>query len=185
MRSNAAVLVVLLVLTAGCSALDGTGGDEPAATPVPTTEGVATTESCEPDLLLTDEGPETVTPKPLPDRPAEFSPEAVGEFARTYERAFAHNHALGDRVRSVSVELQGTTVSAVEGGYRVRIHVWTRVGVDPAEDGAGTATTEESFYDAHYYVSEAALRRAETGRHGTLPDGDLSGSGVTLACWGE
>jgi len=90
-------------------------------------------------------------------------------------------------VTDVAVELQGTTVRAVAGGYRVRIHVWTRATVASAaataDDGRAETTVEESFYDAHYYVSEGALRRAETERHGTLPEGDLAGSGVTLACW--
>jgi len=186
MRLVPAVALAALVLTAGCVGLGGTGSGAPAPTP----STVTTAEACETDLLLTDAGTEAVTPKPTPNGPGAFEPEAVGGFARAHEEAFAHNHALGDRVTDVAVELQGTTVRAVDGGYRVRIHVWARTtvaGSPPTDEGTtadGTAVTvEESFYDAHYYVSESALRRAETERHGTLADGDLSASGVTLSCW--
>ncbi|QLH84156.1 hypothetical protein [Halosimplex pelagicum] len=176
-------LVAALALTAGCVGLGGSDGGAPTPTPSPSTA----TDACETDLLLTDSGTEAVTPKPMPGSPASLDAESVGRFAQSYERAFAHNHALGDRVTDVAVELQGTTVRAAAGGHRVRIHVWTRTTVaSPAAtagDGQAEATVEESFYDAHYYVSEETLRRGETERHGTLPDGDLAGSGVTLACW--
>lgn len=64
--------------------------------------------------------------------------------------------------------------------------MWTRTTVDAGTvDGSSSnVTVRESFFDARYYVSERTLRRAETDRHGALPDTDLSESGVTLACWG-
>jgi|GEM_PF-2331805 len=190
---TAVALVAALLLTVGCVGLGASDGDAPT-TPQPSVSATAT-DSCETDVLLTDDGSAAVTAKPTPDGPAAFEPGAVGRFAQEYERAFAHNHALGDRVTDVTVELQGTTARAVAGGYQVRIHVWTQTMVagsttddvtaedGTAGDGAAEATVEESFYDAHYYVSEGALRRAETERHGTLADDDLSASGVTLACW--
>lgn len=189
MRRIATVLVAILVVTAGCSALSDDGADAAGAdTPTPGQWGTAV--PCSTDLLLTDAGTEAVTPKPLPGAPDEFTAEAVGAFAQRYELAFAHNHELGERVRDVTVTLQGTTVETVDGGYRVRVHVWTRTAVGTpggaTSDGTTDAvTTRESYYDAHYFVSESTLRRAETERHGTLPDPDLSESGVTLACWGE
>jgi len=177
-------LVAVLALTAGCVGLGGPDGGAPTPTPSPSTA----TDACETDLLITDDGSEAVTPKPTAEPPESFDAESVGRFAQSYERAFAHNHALGDRVTGVAVELQGTTVRAVAGGYRVRIHVWTRTTLASSEsataaDDRAEPTVEESFYDAHYYVSEETLRRGETERHGTFPDGDLAGSGVTLACW--
>ncbi|MFC7142555.1 hypothetical protein ACFQMA_22305 [Halosimplex aquaticum] len=182
MRVHAVALVALLAVTAGCSALGGQSPDATTETPAPTE--APTDEPCRTDLLLTSEGNDRVTPKPLPEERPDQDPEAVGQFAREYERAFAHNHEIGERARDVTVELQGTTVRSVDGGYRVRVHVWTRTVVDPPTAATDTGTTtRESFYDAHYFVSEGVVRRAETERHGTLPDDDLSQSGLTLACW--
>ncbi|QLH79158.1 hypothetical protein HZS55_18500 [Halosimplex rubrum] len=182
MRIHAVVLVAALALTAGCAAIGGQPPDATATTPAPTE--TRTDEPCRTDLLLTSDGNDHVTPKPLPEERPELTPEAVAQSAREYERAFAHNHDLGERVREVTVELQGTTVRSVDDGFRVRVHVWTRTVVDPPAGATVTeATTRESFYDAHYFVSGDVLRRAETERHGTLPDPDLSRSGVTLSCW--
>jgi len=85
----------------------------------------------------------------------------------------------------VTVELQGTTVESVGGGFPIWLHVRTRTTVDTGTvDGSSEDTAvRELFYDAHYFVSEAALRRTETDRQGSLPDADRSESGVTLACW--
>ncbi|WP_415382405.1 hypothetical protein [Halosimplex sp. TS25] len=182
MRVHAAVLVAALALTAGCAAIGGQSPD--ATTDAPEPSQSRTDEPCETDLLLTSEGNDRLTPKPLSDERPDRNPEAVGEFAREYERVFAHNHEIGERARDVTVELQGTTVRSVDDGFRVRVHVWTRTVVNTPTGATDTgATTRESFYDAHYFVSEEVLRRAETDRHGTLPDADLSRSGVTLACW--
>ncbi|WP_123537529.1 hypothetical protein [Halosimplex salinum] len=184
MRVHAVVLVAALALTAGCGALGTQSAETPSASPAPTATGTA--EPCDTDLLLSSDGNEHVTPKPFPDDRPALEPETVARFARDYERVFAHNHELGERARDVTVELQGTTVTAVDDAFRVRIHVWTRTTVGTPEgtvtDGPGV-TTRGSFYDAHYFVSTSTLRRAETDRHGSLPDADLSSSGVTLACW--
>ena len=155
------VLVALLALTAG-GVPDQPVGSTPGSAPC---TGTATAE-CATDLLLTDDGTEQVTPKQPPTERPELAPEAVARFAREYERAFAHNHELDERTRDVTVELQGTTVDTgtVDGS---------------SEDTA----VRELFYDAHYFVSETALRRTETDRQGSLPDVDRSESGVTLACW--
>ncbi|WP_436924037.1 hypothetical protein [Halosimplex amylolyticum] len=182
MRVHAVVLVALVAVTAGCGAIGGQPPDARTDTRAPT--ATATDEPCRTDLLLTSNGNEQVTPKPLPDERPDLTPEAVAQYAREYERVFAHNHELGERARDVTVELQGTTVRSVDGGFRVRVHVWTVTTVDPPAGATDTGTmSRESFYDAHYFVSETALRRAETDRHGDLPDADLSQSGVTLACW--
>ena len=181
MRTLAVWSVALMALLAGCGAIGGAPDGTAAETPDPTATGTA--EPCSTDLLITADGTEAATPAPLPERPSSFSAESAGEFAQRYELSFANNHELGDRVRDVTVELQGTSVKTVEDGYLVRIHVWTYVDVGTATDGTAEATTRESYYDAHYFVSDSVLRRAETDRHGTLPDTDLSASGLTLACW--
>lgn len=182
MRLEAAVIAVVMV-TAGCAGLGASGTGTSASTPAPATTTIG---PCDTDYLLTDDGTEAVTPKPLPDRPSSFDAESVGRFAQAHERAFAHNHELGERVRGVSVELQGTTVKRLNDGFVVRIHVWTRASVGPASGATdGETTTTESHYDAHYFVSDSTLRRAETERHASLPDADLSQSGLTLACWDE
>lgn len=181
MRTHAVWAVALLTLLAGCGAIGG--GPDGTAAETPEATATATADPCATDLLITADGTADATPAPLPDEPSSFSAESVGEFTQRYERAFANNHELGERVRDVAVELQGTSVKTVEGGHLVRIHVWTRVEVGTPTDGGGEVETRESFYDAHYFVSESVLRRAETERHGTLPDTDLSSSGITLACW--
>jgi len=174
------VLVALLALTAS-GALDQSVGSTPGSAPGTETA----TAECATDLLLTDDGTEQVTPKQPPTERPELAPEAVARFAREYERAFAHNHELDERTRDVTVELQGATVKSVGGGLPIRIYVWTRTTVDAGTvDGSSEDTAvRESFYDAHYFVSETALRHTETDRHGSLPDADRSESGVTLACW--
>jgi hypothetical protein len=167
--------VALLVVTAGC-ALGASPTETPTAPPATATPG-----ECSVDLLITPDGNENLTPRALPGKPDGLSAERAGEFARRHEQNYAHNLELGDQVETIDVTLQGTTVKEVGAGYLVRIHVWTQRTVD---EGGNATETDDDYYDAHYYVSDGVLRRAETDRHGTLPDRTLAQSGLTIACWG-
>jgi len=170
MRWLPVVALVVLVALSGCSITTS------ESTAGPTLGGETPTAECETDLLLTDDGTEELTPRAMPAPPGNDSGRAAALFARDYESSFAYNHELGDRVESIAVTLQGTSVETVGDGYHVRVHVWIQTTV------SGGNTTREAFYDAHYFVSDRVLRRSETARHESPPDPTLRQSGLTLSC---
>lgn len=127
--------------------------------------------------------PATLTPKPLPERPANLSAMEAVEFAERYEAAYGFNEELAENTTRLTINpVRAYLLGETETGYVVHLEVGLSTSVvhyDP-ERREWIDSTGDGFYTVNYFVNEATVRRAAAGgqrrpgpdpRNGTVLEG--------------
>jgi hypothetical protein len=95
--------------------------------------------------------------KPLPERPADLSAQAVRTYTHDFERAYAWNQRVDSWVNPVTVSIRRTNLTRRETGYRVHLEVGF------SERTPTTSST--GYYTVNYLVTDSGTLRAQTGGH--------------------
>lgn len=110
--------------------------------------------------------PATLTPKPLPEPPAELSAMEAVEFAERHEAAYGFNERLTRNTTRLTVNpVRAHLLEATETGYLVHLEVGLSASVvhyDP-EQREWVNGTGDGFYTVNYFVNETTIRRAAVG----------------------
>lgn len=202
-RATLLVGVALALALGGCLAGPGgvgspspaTGSDTPTDSPdagTPTPEGTTPiptattpTPACtESSVTTVDPVRETVTPSPLPDRPATLNATTAASLATAYERAYRRNRGLEADTTQYEVYTFEPSVRAVEGGYVVTMTAgyWYNAADPQSATATGTPTVVHADgpeYRVAYFVGTDRLRRDSA-----LEDGELAPrQGAMVECW--
>lgn len=182
-----ALLLVTLLVVAGCVAPAPTAPDsEPArsstGSPLPTPTG-----SCE---VAERPSPTNTTgdvePVAYPEPPVELTTDSVRRYVEAFERAFLHNRRLvtSDPVRYLEVYVDDLTVTQHGGAFVVRLNSYTNGG--SLQEGEGETPIvvhwDGAPTPASYLVTSDRVVRAasDTDDHVSLA---RLRNGTTLACF--
>lgn len=172
---RAILVVVLLVVVAGCASLPGGGVQAPTgpceeaglpATPMNTSSNVSA--------------------QPYPGPPEEWTKNSTRSFVTAYEDALRHNRILADRPTTVELSVGITDVSVEQHDdvFVVQLEsVASGTFAEGTEHGSPSYIAwDEAWVEVGYMVTADRLVRAEAGGEGDVRPGTIR-DGTTLECF--
>lgn len=140
-----ALVVALLVLTAGCSF----SNSETTTNPWERTPNASLTE------------------KQLPETPENLTNETAVTFATHVENAYKWNEMLTDETIQLSVGVgEETVVNRTDSGYIARLEVEAKHTYLDDENQLAA----DDFYTVYYFVNESSIYRILSNDDGQVPD---------------
>jgi hypothetical protein len=145
-------------LLAGCTSRGGSApGESPTPTPAP-----------DEDEENGDDGgdDEFVEVPACPERPDELTEETVGGYANRFEQAYKARRLKDQRAITGYIQFKHggsiRSVTAEDGGFRVRLSYELAYGIEPAEDETDIDLVHaDDPYAVSYFVDDESVHRIE------------------------
>lgn len=155
------ILIVALLILAGCTGSPQTGGsaDDPTTTAPPTTEPSANaSESTVNSTTVTPQPPDA---KPYPEQPTNVTSEKARTYVTSYERAYLWNDLLTPNTTNINIGMEDVAVTRADDGFVVSLQVTYYEEI--ARTGLQHGLHANGNYTVAYFINDTTTIRARTG----------------------